>query len=200
MATRTSPRALRADAQRNHDAIVRAAQEAFAGAGYGVSIEEIAHRAGVGAATVYRRFPSKELLLRAIFDAGIAGLEREIAAAQAAPDPWQGLLAGIRAVIEKQAENMVFVELLAELGVLPELKGEIRKRVFAPLGELFARAQAAGELRGDLVASELPLLIGMVVATAKHGSKSRAPVRWQRYLALLTDALRTPAPTPLPPR
>ena len=43
-------------------------------------------------------------------------------------------------------------------------------------------------------------LIGMVVATAKHGSKSKSPVRWQRYLTLLTDALRTPAPTPLPPR
>ena len=200
MVASTIPRPLRADAQRNHDAIVLAAQDAFAEAGYGVSIEEIARRAGVGAASVYRRFPSKELLLRAIFDAGIAGLELEIAAAQAAPDPWRGLLAGIGAVIEKQAANMVFVELLAELGVLPELKGEIHRRVFAPLGELFARAQAAGELRGDLEASELPLLIGMVVATAKHGSKSNTPVRWQRYLALLTDALRTPAPTLLPPR
>jgi len=95
---------------------------------------------------------------------------------------------------------MVFLQILAQLGVLPELKGEIRERVFAPLGELFARAQASGQLRADLDPAELPLLIGMVAATAKQHDQREPAVNWDRYLTLLTDALRTPAPTPLPPR
>jgi AcrR family transcriptional regulator len=200
MATAAGERTLRVDAQRNHDRIVVAAHEAFAEQGYGVSIEDIARRAGVGTATVYRRFPNKERLLRAVFDARLAELGMAIGVARAAQDPWDGLLAGIRAVIQIQAANMVFLQILAQLGVLPELKGEIRERVFAPLGELFARAQASGQLRADLDPAELPLLIGMVAATAKQHDQREPAVNWDRYLTLLTDALRTPAPTPLPPR
>jgi AcrR family transcriptional regulator len=66
MTTTSQPRPLRADAQRNHDRIVVAAGEAFAELGLDVSMEEIARRAGVGPATLYRRFPSKQALLRAV--------------------------------------------------------------------------------------------------------------------------------------
>jgi hypothetical protein len=94
---------------------------------------------------------------------------------------------------------MVFLQVLDQAGVMPELKGEIRQRVFAPLGEIFARAQQSGQVRADLDPSELPLLIGMVSATAKHhDGKGQAAQGWERYLTLLTDALRTPSPSPLP--
>jgi AcrR family transcriptional regulator len=199
MATTSGERTLRADAQRNQDRIVAAAHEAFAELGYEVPIEEIARRAGVGAATIYRRFPTKERLLRAIFDVRIAELEPAIATARATPDAWQGLLAGMRSLIEIQAANMVFLQVLDQAGVLPELRGEIQARVFAPLSELFARAQASGQIRTDLDPAELPLLIRMVTSTAKHSPE--CPIRGgaERYLTLLADALRTPAPTALPP-
>ena len=74
MATIAEQRGLRADAQRNQDRIIAAAQAAFAALGYEVPIEEIARRAGVGAATVYRRFPNKQRLLRAILDLKIGEL------------------------------------------------------------------------------------------------------------------------------
>ena len=96
MATSSSDRPLRADAQRNHDRIIGAAHEAFAELGLEVSMEEIARRAKVGPATLYRRFSSKQELLRAIFETRLAELEPEIAAALAAPDPWEGLLTGLR--------------------------------------------------------------------------------------------------------
>jgi AcrR family transcriptional regulator len=198
MATTSPDRALRVDAQRNQDRIVAAAHEAFAELGYEVPIEEIARRAGVGAATIYRRFPTKERLLRAIFDTRIGELELEIAAAGALPDPWEALLAGIRALIEIQAANMVFLQALDQSGVMLELKDEINVRVFEPLSVLFSRAQAGGRIRGDLEPSELPLLIQMVTATAKHSPTCPAPASATRYLMLLADALRTPTPSPLP--
>jgi AcrR family transcriptional regulator len=207
MATSSALPTLRADAQRNHERIVVAANEAFAEQGYDVSIEEIARRAGVGAATVYRRFPHKQQLLLAIFEARIEELESSIAAAQRLPDPWQALLAGIRAVVEIQAANMVFLQVLVEAGALPALKGALHDRVFAPLTELFTRAQASGRLRADLSPEELPQLIGMIASVAKHPPhrqiedvECEVPVNWERYLTLLTDALQTPSPSPLPAR
>jgi AcrR family transcriptional regulator len=200
MTTPTSDRPLRADAQRNHDRIIGAAHEAFAELGLEVSMEEIARRANVGPATLYRRFPSKQELLRAIFDARVAELEPELAAALAAADPWDGLLAGMRAVLDIQARNMAFVQVLAQAGALTALKSELGQRVFAPLCELFARAQASGQLRRDLDPSELPTLVGMVATTISRDAAAATGVRWPRYLALLADALCTPKPSALPSR
>ena len=156
-------------------------------------MEEIARRAGVGPATVYRRFPSKALLLRAIVDARLAALEPSIAAAAAAQDAWAGLVAGLEVVLEAQAANTSLVQVLAQSGELTALKSELHTRVIAPLCELMERAQQSGAIRRDLDPQELPLLIRMVASTIETSS-------WQRYLTLLTDALRTPQPTALPPR
>jgi AcrR family transcriptional regulator len=195
MPSAAGPRTLRADAQRNQDRILAAAREAFAEQGYEVPIEEVARRAGVGAATIYRRFPTKERLLWAIVDHGIAELELVIGAAAETSDPWLALLGGMRAVVEIQTDNMVFLQVLDQAGVMGQFKPEIERRIHEPLCELFARAQAAGEVRGDLDPSELPLLIQMITATAKRLGASAAN---ERYLALLADALRTPTPSPLP--
>jgi AcrR family transcriptional regulator len=196
MATTAGERPLRADAQRNHDRILAAAGDAFAEHGLEVSMEEIARRAKVGAATLYRRFPSKQELLRAILDARLSELEPRVAAAAAAADAWEGLLAGMRALLEAQARNMDLVQLLAQAGELSQFKRELGQRVFEPLGQLFARAQAAGQVRPDLDASELHVLVRMVATTAWHAA---ARPSWERYLTLLADALRTPTPTALPP-
>ncbi len=192
MATTAREKPLRADAQRNHDRIISAAGEALAEQGLDVSMEEIARRANVGPATLYRRFPSKQLLLRAILDARLAELEPRITAACAAADPWEGLIAGIHAVLDAQARHVALLQALAQAGVLPKLKDEIHGRVFTPLSGLFARAQAAGAVRADLAPEELPMLIRMVATTIGAGS-------WERYLALLGDALATPRPRTLPP-
>ncbi len=198
MATVAVERGLRADAQRNQDRILAAAREAFASDGYEVPIEEIARRAGVGPATVYRRFPTKERLMHAIFDTGLSELEQSIVAAAEIPDPWDALLAGMRAVIEIQSANMAFLQVLDQAGVMPNVKAELHERVFDRLEALFASAQAAGRLRTDIRPSELPLLLKMVTATARQESLCAEPAAPERYLTLLTDALRTPTPTPLP--
>jgi AcrR family transcriptional regulator len=199
MTTTSQPRPLRADAQRNHDRIVIAAGEAFAELGLEVSMEEIARRAGVGPATLYRRFPNKQALLRAIFEAGLAKLEPTLAAAAAQDDAWEGLLAGMSTLLEAQAANMALVQVLAAAGELTLLKDELRARVFEPLDALFARAQASGQVRADLDPRELHLLIRMVSCTTEPDDAGASAATWRRYLTLLADALRTPTPTPLPP-
>src|SRR5918912_4352335 len=79
-------RPLRADAARNRARVLDAARGAFAESGLGVGVEEIARRAGVGKGTLYRRFPTKEALVRAIFDDILAEYERLAAAAAEEPD------------------------------------------------------------------------------------------------------------------
>jgi AcrR family transcriptional regulator len=198
MTTTTRVRALRSDAQRNQDRILAAAQSAFAALGYEVSIEEIARRAGVGAATIYRRFPNKQRLLRAILDVKIGELQEAIATAQGDADSWRGLLAGMRALVKSQTANVAFLQVLAQAGVMPELKQELGERIFGPLEALFARAQADGQLRSDLDPSELHMLIQMVAAAAKHAAGCPRKASAERYLTLLADALRTPTPSHLP--
>ena len=203
MATPAGRRPLRADAQRNQDRIIGAAHEAFAEQGLEVSMEEIARRAQVGPATLYRRFPSKQVLLRAIFETRLAELEPWIEAACADADPWVGLVAGLGAVLDAQARNLALLQMLAQAGELPALKSELRARVFDPLCELLSRAQASGQVRTDLDPLELPVLLGMVATTIDRDASAAAagaPARWPRYLALLADALRTPDPAALPPR
>jgi len=199
MATPTGERPLRADAQRNHDRIIAAAGEIFAEHGLEASMDEIARRANVGAATLYRRFPSKQELLHAILDARLAELEPPIAHAAAAADAWEGLLAGVRALLAAQARNVALVQALAQAGELPTLKRELRDRVFEPLCGVFARAQACGQIRADIDPCELHVLVRMVGSTAMHGTDQPGQPAWERYLTLFADALRTPAPTPLPP-
>jgi AcrR family transcriptional regulator len=197
--TRPAERPLRADAQRNHDRIIAAAGDAFAEHGLEASMEEIARRAEVGPATLYRRFPGKQELLRAVLDARLSEIEPLIAAAAAQEDSWQGLLAGMRALLDAQARNMALVQVLAQAGELTMLKRELGERIFEPLGALFVRAQADGAVRGDLEPQELHLLIRMVSCTAAHEGPGENATNWERYLALLSDALRTPTPTQLPP-
>src|SRR5580693_1661822 len=81
------PRALRADAARNREKVLRAARDSFAESGYGVPLDEIAARAGVGPGTVYRHFPTKEALFEAVVTARVQDLVADARAGGDAADP-----------------------------------------------------------------------------------------------------------------
>src|ERR1700759_5830404 len=84
-------RLMRADAQRNHDAVLAAARAVFARAGSDAPMEDVARAAGVGKGTLYRRFPTREHLFAAILQERVDELDASAQRALAAPDVWQAL-------------------------------------------------------------------------------------------------------------
>lgn len=179
---------LRTDAQRNRDRIVVAAREAFAEQGLDVGVEEIARRAGVGMGTLYRRFPTKESLVHAIFDQRIEDLQPVMDRALAGDDAWDGLVDVLLATVAKNAEDRGFLQMVV-LRLGPEaVPAEVRRRFFAPLEELLLRAQRAGDVRADVTAADLPAIVRMAAASALAPGDPTRDCR--RHVGLLLDGLR----------
>lgn len=159
-----------------------------------VSLEEIANRAGVGTATLYRRFASKEELLRAVLDQRIAEeIEPAIERARREDDPRQGI-----AVLFEAALGVVSREwrMLAAARDAGAMTADVSARFFGPLAELLGQGQAAGLIRADLDSDDLPRLMVMLHSTLRLVEPGSAG--WRRYLALLFDALRPESASPLP--
>ncbi|HEY8028922.1 MAG TPA: helix-turn-helix domain-containing protein [Gaiellaceae bacterium] len=145
---------MRADAQRNLDLVLGAAQECFAEGGVDVSVDEVARRAGVGHGTVFRRFPTKEALLDAVLG---KELDRMVLLAQGAlseDDPWDGFAGFFRALADGYARNRALVESKERCLELPQMAV-----VQEAAHELVRRAQKARVLRRDLTADEIFELI-----------------------------------------
>ena len=187
---------LRRDAQRNRDRIIEAARLSFAEHGLDVGVEEIARRAGVGMGTLYRRFPTKQSLIHAIFGDRLDKLQPTIDRALAADDAWEGLVEVIVATVEQQADDHGFGQMVV-LRLGPEaVPDDIRRRFFGPLEELLARAQAAGQVRADITAADLPAILRMAGASALGDG---AGTDCRRHVGLLLDGLRPPRRLPRRP-
>src|ERR1700754_1301964 len=96
---------LRADAERNRTALLTAAREVFGEHGLDASLDEIARRAGVGNATLYRRFPSRRDLIAEVFAGQMTEWVDLSELALADPDPWNGFLTYVTRVCEMQATD-----------------------------------------------------------------------------------------------
>lgn len=189
-------RPLRADAARNAARIVRAARAAFLESGADVALDEVARRAGVGVATLYRRFPSKDDLIRAIIEWRYAErVEPVTTLALADPDPWHGLVATLEAAVTVAAEEDAIFTAARDPA---RLVAALMRRYFAELATVVRRGQDAGVIRADLVPDDLPPLVFMLISTLRVTEPGGAG--WRRYLALLLDALRPGAAGPLPGR
>lgn len=164
-----SGRPRRADAQRNHDLVLAAAKEAFSEQGVDVAIDEIARRAGVGNATLYRHFPTRRDLIVAVYADEVAALNGQGAALLGSDDPGGALQEWLLAFISHVATKRDLA--LA----VPEGEGDERTALFARWHEsmhmtaapLLARAQHAGAVRADLAVAELLALAnGIALAGA----------------------------------
>jgi len=177
-------RPLRADARRNRDKVLRAAREAFAASGYGVPLDEIAARAGVGPGTVYRHFPAKEALFQAVATARVEDL---IAGARAGADDPGGAFFGFLARIGEEA---------AAKRDLPDaiaVAGSLQDRLQAAVDVLLRRAQEAGAVRADIRTPDLIVLLKGLLASVQDAQAGAAdPALRDRVLAVLTDGLRRP--------
>jgi AcrR family transcriptional regulator len=192
----TSERPLRADAERNRIRILDAAAELFADKGLSVGLDEIAHHAGVGVGTAYRRFPDKRQLIEALFDERLDRLAELAERGLGADDAWEGLTGFIEQATELQIANRGLKELVFGTDHGTELAQRAHARIGPLAEELVRRAQAGGALRRDVVATDVALIQFIVSAAAELAP--HAPQLWRRYLALMLDGLRTPDPHPLP--
>jgi len=190
-------RPLRSDAERNRRLVLEAAALAFAEHGFDVGMAEIARRAGVGNATVFRRFPSKEALYEAIIDEKVAELRDAANLAAELPDPWDALVRYLETSAQLQARDRGFFQATEQhLFERPELM--LRHRVILDaVDPLVIRAQAAGALRDDVTTLDVLGLVKGAVACTPPAPGLRAD-GWRRPLAIVLDALRPAAATPLP--
>ena len=191
-------RPLRADAARNRARVLDAARSAFAEAGLDVGVEEIARRAGVGKGTLYRRFPTKEALVRAIFEDILDDIERIVEDADAEPDAWTAFTKYLSATARMQASNQGFYDVVAQRLGAAALTDDQRERVIDTTTRMLKRAQDANVVRDDLVPEDVQLMLRMVGATTRPAPDgSPMDDHWPRYLGLLLDAVRPEAATPL---
>ena len=189
---------LRADAARNRQRLVEAARAVFSERGMDAPLDEIARRAGVGNATLYRRFPTRADLVAAVFEGKLAEYVQAIEEALIAPDAWLGFCGYLERVCAMQAADRGVKDVLTM--TFPTARGleEQRGRAYRGFVELIQRAKASGQLRDDFVPQDLDLLL-MANAGLVQATRDDAPDTWRRLVALMIEAFRADRAHPLPP-
>jgi AcrR family transcriptional regulator len=192
-------RPLRADAERNRQRIIAAAASVFAERGLDVSLDEIAHAAGVGVGTVYRRFPDKDALIDALFETKIAALEQLTQDALAMEDPWEGFVHFMRGMSRSHAKDRGLKECIFSADRGRERAERARQAIAPVAAQLLERAQAQGRVRADVVATDMPLM-HFAVGYIADAVREISPDSWERLLTIFLDGLaaQREGTTPLP--
>jgi AcrR family transcriptional regulator len=186
------------DAARNVARIVDAAQAVFSTSGRAASMDDVAAAAGVGIATVYRRFPTKRDLLRTLLDRRWDEvIDLALRRAQQEAEPREALRLALEGAILFMSTDPVMVVAAQDLGLMTT---DLARRFCEPVAEIVRRGQRDGSFRADLVEDDIPRIVLMLFGTLP----SVAPDSdgWRRYLGLMLDALtgettQLASPTPV---
>jgi AcrR family transcriptional regulator len=180
-------RQLRSDAERNRQRILDVAGDVFAEQGLTASMNDIAAAAGLGVGTVYRRFPDRDDLIRAVFGQRLAQIEHRALEAGDDPDPWHGLVQFFEETVGLEACDRGLAHLMDETlrRSLADRTDTIRWAVAA----LIVRAQESGQLRSDVDWSDFVVMRRMLTEAATT-TRSVRPDNWKRMFTLLLDGLR----------
>jgi AcrR family transcriptional regulator len=193
------PHPLRSDAGDNRELILTAARELFAAEGLNVTMRQIARRAGVGPATLYRHFPAKEALVTAALAGQMRACHAIVEAGLADPDPWHGFCLVIEQVCALHARDRGFTA--AFVSAYPRVLDSAADREYAlrAVGELARRARETGRLRADFVLDDLVLML-MANGGIRAASPAAAVAASRRFAALAIEAFAAgPQAGPLPP-
>lgn len=193
--TSTGPRRLRADAARNRQALIDAAERLFASRGLAVTLDDIAEAAGVNVATAYRHFANKHELAAAFLQQSIDRATAIAEQAAAFADPWQGLVHFLEGTLALMGDNRGLIDVLTYAYGSDWLE-RLRQRIDPLVSDVLARAQRAGQVRGEVRRQDLGVILPMLGSISGADSAATARLR-RRYLALVLAGLR-PAPEPLP--
>lgn len=167
MATRTSQNAapkhsarpLRSDAAKNRLLILDAARQVFAEHGLNASLSEVVRRSGLGAATVYRRFPNREQLIIEVFSERVRACVATVLTAARDPDPWRGFSTVIQTLCTMDTDSRGLAR--AFLAAYPGRVdfGQERAQAERAFDDLVRRAKATGQMRDDFNRNDLDLLL-----------------------------------------
>ncbi|MEA2177606.1 MAG: hypothetical protein QOG77_903 [Solirubrobacteraceae bacterium] len=199
----TSPNAakpLRADAQRNRDRIVAAAREAFGELGLDAQMEDVARRACVGVGTLYRHFPTKDALVRALVVQQMEAMTAEAPAflAAAEQDGWEAFAGFLRACADTHHRDRALAQVISTQPAESFIDVAMDTGHREATGQLLVKAQEAGIARHDLVATDVGLLMCGLSAVLESFGEAGG----RRYLELGLAGMRNrEAPRlPAPPR
>jgi AcrR family transcriptional regulator len=178
--------------------VLAAAREVFAEQGLEAPMNEIARRAGVGIATLYRRFPTREDLITATFALKMKAYADAIDEALRDPDPWSGFRGYIERVCQMQASDRGFTHVLTLTFPTARAFEADRRRSYLGFRRLIARAKETGRLRPDFSPEDLIVLLmanaGVISATGES-----APDAWRRLVAYMVQSFSADHTEPLPP-
>ena len=179
------PRPLRADAQRNYDKLIAAARDAFTEDGTSATLDDIAHRAGVGIATLYRHFPTRQHLLEAVYVEEVQAMARSAADLAGLP-PWEALDRWLHEFVSYAATKRALAEeLLASADTNSVVFQSCRVAITEAGETLLGRAQEAGLVRPDATFLDVGRMVG-AIATARGVE----PDQVERMLEIVLDGLR----------
>ena len=186
---------VRADAARNRESLLAAAEQEFAERGLSASVADIARRAGVAKGTVFRHFATKEDLIASIVCAHIAALTEAARRLSDAADPGTALLEFLTiAADQRQQHDLTFLQSASESD--PRVS-EVRDELHSALGTLVGRAHQSGAIRSDVTETDVFLLMCAPVHVVENLAAPE-PLLWKRYLAIIFDGLRPEGAHPLP--
>ncbi|QWS33805.1 helix-turn-helix domain-containing protein [Curtobacterium aetherium] len=181
-------RPLRADAARNRELILQTARKCFAERGISVTLNDIAHEAGVGVGTVYRRFADKDSLIEALLATKFEAMNAAAARAAEELDPRESLRLYLMGVFSFRARDRALADAIVRAGrARPSIVLE-RDRLEQQVATIIGRARDAGVVRPGFDARDLPILTAMV-GTVADATREHDPDAWKRYAQVLVDGV-----------
>ena len=181
---------LRKDAAENRERLLAAASELFAERGLGVTLNDIAHHAGVGVGTAYRRFPNKEAIIDALFEQRLQALADVAQEALDDQDAWNGLVTFLDRALYMRHGDRGLDEMMNNAALGDERASEARDRIAPIITQLVRKAQKQGVVRPDLHQTDL-IFIQLALSAITEATRDVSPALYRRYLTLFLDGIRT---------
>ena len=182
---------MRADAVRNREKVLTAAAATFAQHGPDASLEEIAHRAGVGIGTVYRHFPDRQSLMVALYREKLEALNELGASLLESPDPYGALREWLRQqLILNRTDQAVAAS--AMIAMLDDPKGRpVTCEDMRAVGSgLLERAVAAGDVRDDVTLEDLARMVSAIAMASDRAPEGGCECG-DRLFVVMMDGIRT---------
>src|SRR4051794_26088177 len=184
-----TPRALRKDAAINRERLLAAARELFAERGLNVTLNEIAHHAGVGVGTAYRRFSNKEEIIDALFEEGLQDVAAAANDALADPDAWHGLVSFLERSLHMQFGDRGLNQIMHDPSLGHARVADARDRIAPLMEQLVERAKLQRVVRPDFDQTDI-IFMQVGLSAIMDRSRGIQRVLYRRYLTIFLDGIR----------